>query len=378
MSIRSLLRQIHLWLGLGLGLPFLVLAFTGSALVFYVELDKLLSPSIHVEGAGPAPDWTSPAWDEALATVRGRWPGEAGKWSFEATGRPGAIPARYYPPSADHGHHHDVDPLMVWLSPEGGQVLRQARWGDYLMTFLYDVHRNLLTGAIGNVVVGWIGVAALFLLLTGLAAWWPRGSWRKALAYKRAAAPIRRLYDLHKLIGLASLGLLLILSATGALLALPAEKAWLLNRLVAPVVAVPSPVSTAQEGVQVPVRQALAAAHAALPDGRLAWIDVPGPGDGAFRFRMQVPGDPTARFPYSFVFVDQYTGRVLAVHDARAGTASTTVSNWIRPLHDASVGGLATRILGVVVGVAPLALFVTGLMRWNRRRSARRAGAAAS
>ncbi|WP_369059413.1 PepSY-associated TM helix domain-containing protein [Caulobacter sp. 73W] len=366
-KVRSILRQVHLWLGLILGLPFVVIAFTGSLLVFYIEIDSLLHPGIRGQTDQSAPGWSSPVWDEALRTVQAKWPGETGKWSFEVTGKPGAIPARYYPPSEGHDHHTGPDPLMVWISPDGRQVLREAVWGDYLMTFFYDVHRNLLAGAVGNIVVGWLGVATLFLLLTGLVVWWPRGSWRKAIAYKPRASPIRRLYDLHKLIGLGSLFLLLILSGTGALLGLPAEKNWLLDRIIAPVVPVPSPASTTASGTQVPVSRALAAAHAALPDARLAWVDVPGPGDGVFRVRAQVPGDPTHRFPYSFVFVDQYSGTVLAVHDARNGTASTTVSNWLRPLHDASVGGLATRILGVIVGFAPLALFTTGILRWRRR-----------
>lgn len=374
--VRSLLRRIHLWMGLALGLPFLVLGLTGAALVFYIEIDALLHPSMHTETSAPPPGWTSPVWEEALKTAHARWPDETGKWSFEVTGRPGAIPARYYPPAYGHSHH-GVDPLMLWFSADGHSVLRTARWGDYLMTWLYDLHMTFLVGEVGNDVVGWVGVATLFLLVTGVIVWWPRGSWRKALAFKPRASSIRRLYDLHKIVGLASAVLLLVLSATGALLALPAEKAWLLKTFVAPVVATPSPVSTAKVGRQIPLAQALATAHAALPDARLAWIDVPGPGDGAFRFRVQVAGDPSHRFPYSFVFVDQYSGQVLAVHDARQGAASTTVNNWIRPLHDASIGGLATRILGVIVGLAPTALFVTGALRWWRRRQVRHRTSAA-
>lgn len=370
--LRPWLRRLHLWLGLALGLPFLVIALSGAALVFYIELDAFLHPEIRVAASGPAPGWSSPVWDRALATVHAQWPSETGKWSFEITGRPGAIPARYYPPADAHVSHHEIDPLMVWLGPDGGEVLREARWGDYLMTWLYDLHMNLLAGETGNDVVGWSGVASLVLLLTGLVVWWPRGSLRKALAYKRRASASRRLYDLHKLLGLGSLLLLLILSGTGALLALPAEKGWLLERLVAPVVPVPAPTSTANSGQQIRVAQALAAAQRALPGSRLAWIDVPGPGDGVFRIRAQVPGDPTHRFPYSFVFIDQYSGAVLAVHDARAGTPSTVVSNWIRPLHDASVAGLPTRILGVAAGLVPATLFVTGFMRWRARRRSRR------
>lgn len=361
MRLRPVLRLIHLWLGLALGVPFLVLAFTGAALVFYLEIDAALNPDVRVHTELPAPGWDSPVWDRALAAARARWPGE-GVWSFEVSGEPGAVPARYY----EHDGHHGDSFLLVWFSPDGARVLRTAAWGETLMTWFYDVHRNLLAGDRGNYVVGWLGVAALIPLMTGLAVWWPRGSWRKALAFKRRAAPTRRLYDLHKILGLSSVLLLLILSATGALLGLPSEKNWILEKTLAPVVPVPAPQSIPGAGPPITVTRALAAARAALPDARLAWVDVPGGGTGVFRIRAQVPGDPTRRFPQSYVFVDQYSGEVLAVHDAREGTASSTVSVWIRPLHDASVGGLATRILGVLAGLSPAALFVTGLLRWRR------------
>lgn len=351
-----------------------MLAVTGSALVFYIELDALLNPRIVVATNLDAPNWSSPIWDRALATLRKQWPDEAGTWSFEATGRPGSIPARYYPPD---GHGHEGGWWLLWLTPDGEQVVRRATWGETLMTWLYDVHRNLLAGEIGNYVVGWLGVGTFVLLLSGLVVWWPRGPWRKALALKRNAAPIRRIHDLHKLFGLASVVLLLVLSGTGALLGLPTEKTWLLEKAIAPVVAIPSPVSTVGAGRPISIAQALSAAHAALPDARLAWIDVPAPGDGVFRIRAQVPGDPNYRFPHSYVFVDQYSGVVLATHDARRGTASTAVNTWIRPLHDASIGGLATRFLGVVVGCVPIVLFVTGILRWQRRRAARHLSATA-
>ncbi|WP_284734501.1 PepSY-associated TM helix domain-containing protein [Sphingosinicella terrae] len=365
---RALLRQLHLWMGLVIGLPFALLGLTGSALVFYVEIDALLTPEIRAASEAPAPDWSSPAWDRALATVQAAWPDRIGKWTFEANGEPGAIPARFYEAAGVHGH--GARPLMVWVSADGSRVVRHARWGDYLMTWFYDVHRNLLAGDTGNRVVGWLGVAMLLLLATGMAAWWPRGSWRKALAFRRAAPPLRRLRDLHKLLGLSTLALLFVLTATGALLALPAERDLLLDRTVAPVVPVPAPVSAPPSGRRIAIVQALAAARQALPDARLAWIDVPGAPEGVFRLRVQVPGDPNRRFPQSYVFVDQYSGTVLAVHDMRRGTASTTAAAWLRPLHDASVGGLATRILGVVVGLVPAALFLTGLLRWRRRRAA--------
>lgn len=363
---RVLLRRFHLWLGVSVGLLFALLGLTGSALVFYIEIDAALHREVRSEAAAPAPGWTSSVWDQALATARARWPDPAGKWSLEVTGEGGSIPARYYPPSMGHGHHAERE--MVWFSSDGTRVVRAEPWGGYLMSWLYELHMHLLAGETGRQVAGWSGFAILVLLASGIVAWWPRGSWRKAFAFKRHAAPIRRLRDLHKLPGLVSALLLFVLAATGALLALPAVKAQL---LAVPAEA-PVPRSTASEGQQIPVARALAAARAALPAARLAFIDVPGAGSDPFRLRVQVPGDPHARFPSSFVFVDQYSGRVLAVHDVRRGNAATTMAAWIRALHDGSVAGLPTRILAMILGLVPLLLFVTGLLHWRRRTGARR------
>ena len=54
--------------------------------------------------------------------------------------------------------------------------------------------------------IGWTGLALLVLLLSGLWAWWPRGSWTKALRFKRHAHPQRALRDWHKLAGLSGFG----------------------------------------------------------------------------------------------------------------------------------------------------------------------------
>jgi uncharacterized iron-regulated membrane protein len=372
-GLRVLVRQVHLWLGLSLGLLLALLGLTGSALVFYVEIDAALNPVAEPAAAmaRPTPGWDSAVWDQALATGRARFRDHAGDWSFEVTGTPGPIPTRYYPSSEHSGHHAERE--MVWFSADGTRILRSEPWGGYLMSWLYELHMHLLAGENGRLVVGWGGLATLLLLATGVVAWWPRGSWRKALAFKRDAVPIRRLRDLHKLSGLWSALLLVLLVVTGGLLALPEVKTQVLASTVARPDPIPEPQSSAASGRQVPIAVALAAARAALPDARLAFIDVPGDAFGTIRMRVQVPGDPHVRFPGSFIFVDQYSGRVLAVHDIRQGNGATTVSAWIRPLHDGSIAGTGTRVLAIVLGLVPTVLLVTGLLHWRRRHAARRA-----
>jgi uncharacterized iron-regulated membrane protein len=356
---RQVVRRVHLWLGLGIGILFALIGLTGSALVFYTGIDAALHPQIAADA--DAPDLRSDVWDRALATGRA-WRGDpAGKWSIEVTGEGGAIPARYYPAP---GHH--ADRMMLWFSPDGRRIVRSEPWGGYLMSWLYQLHMQLLVGDAGMQIVGWSGVAMLVLLLSGIAAWWPRGSWGKAVAFKRDAAPSRRLRDLHKLFGLWNAVFLLILTGTGVLLALPNVT----NGLFAPA---PVPAPRSSGPARTSVVAAFDTALRTFPDGRIVFVDVPNRSEQPIRVRLQLPGDPHPRFPGSYVFIDQRSGRVLATHDIRHSGTGTAIMAWIRTLHDGTVGGLTTRIVALLVGLTPTVLFVTGLLHWRaRRRSIRR------
>lgn len=118
------MRRLHLWLG---SRCFLRAARPPRAdrlaalLAFYPEIDALLHPEIRAEA--PA----APGWDRALAKLRAAYPDKTGPWRLEVTGEPGVIQARYYNPPERAGHA--FRPMMVWLSPDGGAVLRRDYWG---------------------------------------------------------------------------------------------------------------------------------------------------------------------------------------------------------------------------------------------------------
>ena len=134
---RKLHRRIHKWLGLSLGLLFCVIALTGSLLVFYDELDQSLNIS-HSKLQSNA----SPNFSNALNTLRKQYPDKLGSWRFEVTANAELIPARYYNPPETQ--HLEFAPLMVWLSRDGNTILRHDYWGQYLMTWLYNLHFTLL------------------------------------------------------------------------------------------------------------------------------------------------------------------------------------------------------------------------------------------
>ncbi|WP_226990357.1 PepSY-associated TM helix domain-containing protein [Paraglaciecola mesophila] len=374
MSLRKYTRRLHLWLGLSLGVLLTIICLSGTMLVFYVEIDTWLHPELERSQLA-----TDSSWDSALHTLNNSYPDKKGPWRIEVSGSKRAMSARYYNPIETRSE--GFAPLMVWLTNDGLSVLREDYWGHYLATWLYNLHYTLLFGETGTFVIGYIGLAALFLLVSGLVSWWPKqGQWPMAFKFKRRRTRIGLLYDWHKILGLASIVPLFLLVATGVMLSLPQKTNKVLELLFSPV-QTPSKLSgVASTKIQhtVPISDAITAARQAkvaenganLQQSRLAWIQTPDNNLSAQRFytfRFQIPEDPSHRFPNTFVYVDADSGQIINIFSAWKHGPANNIKGWLHTLHNGSVGGMALRILWVICGLIVLALFCLGFTRWRLR-----------
>ncbi|MDP1026480.1 PepSY-associated TM helix domain-containing protein [Sphingomonas sp. KR1UV-12] len=365
-ALRVTVRRWHLWLGITLGGLFALVGLTGSALVFYPELERAFSEPLHAVPAGTRPR----SWQAVLDTLHREHPERTGAWRIEVTAEGGAIPIRYYDPPETRGPGRFA-PLLLWIDPVQLTTIRAGFWGRTVVTWLYDLHYRLLLDAPGGTALGILGIAMLGLIGSGLWAWWPRpGSWRRALRFKRDAAAVRRLYDLHKVVGLASVGLLLLVTATGVMLDLPDQTRAVIGR-VSPLYRA-SAVVTVPRGAMLSLDALARIAQARMPDGALAWIETPAGPRGTVRVNLSRPGEPSRRFPRTNVWLDPYDGRIVAYRDGLAETGGDTVLDWLHPLHGGEAAGMAGRVLIFLSGLAPTMLFVTGWLRWRRRGRQRR------
>ena len=74
--VRIAVRRVHLWLGLSVGLLFVVTGLTGSVLVFYPAIDGALHPGLSRVADGARP----PSWQAVYDAVRRDNPGRDGAW----------------------------------------------------------------------------------------------------------------------------------------------------------------------------------------------------------------------------------------------------------------------------------------------------------
>ncbi len=379
LSTRVIVRRVHLWLGLTIGMVFAFAGLTGSMLVFYPEIDSALSPALRAVPAGAR----AASWQAVVDTLHREHPTRTGAWRIEVTQGGGAIPVRYYRPkeTADR----DFAPLLLWIDPVRLTTIRTGFWGETLVTWVYDLHYRLLLEKPGGTAMGIAGILMLVLIASGLWAWWPRpGGWWRALRFKRSAGSIRRLYDWHKLCGLSGLIVLLVVTGTGVMLDLPDQIRPLIDRVSPLYRMAPSPIESSvglpiESGTtSVPIDRLIALARVRFPDATLAWIETPaaaaaGAAGAAAPVRINLarPGEPSRRFPRTNVWLDPHTGRIVAVRDGLAESGGDTLLNWLHPLHGGEAFGFTGRLLAFVTGLIPVLLFATGVLRWRRRATHR-------
>ena len=366
---RRLWLNVHLYLGLTLGMVFALLGITGSVLVFYPEIDRALNPELRPSAPG-APAVSVQA---VVDKVRALYPDREGGWRIEMPLNENTpVTIRYANASEREGR--SFSPLLITLDPLTLEPTSRRVWGDYLVTFIYDLHYTLLFDKPGKIAVGIIGLIMLMSLLSGLWLWWPSKSrWRAALAPKVREGVVRRTYDLHVLGGVYGALLLMVLVLTGAGLALPEQTRSLVagTFTLRPLPEVVS--DAAPEAALIQLDDAVAIALERFPQSQLRWVDVPGRDGGLLAIRVYQPDEPGRRFPKTKLWLDSTTGEILGVWDPAENASGNTVLDWLHPLHNGEAFGLAGRWLAFVAGLLPLLLFATGIIRWRQKRRAKAA-----
>ncbi len=354
--MRKLAFHLHLYAGLVAGALLLVSGLSGSLIVFSDETDAWLdAPAFRV---APAPG-RIPLQTALDKVVRAH---------------PGETPAVLYlgrEPGATHRFslRSKAGLRLVSVNPYDGTVVADRFRARTFVGWTRDLHVQLLSGKNGETVVGVAGILLFLLCLSGLVVWFPKPGrrWSAGLKMKLSGGWKRSNYDLHRAGGFFMLALLTMTSLTGVALVFDDTASRVVSfftrgpaRLTRPAV---KPETTSKP-LSLDALSELA--EAALPGGELGILLFPQkPGD-AIGFRKRFDGD-WHHAGRSFVYLDPFSGTVLRVDDARAAPAGTRVMNLIYPLHTGEWAGTATRVVQVVVGISPGALFLSGfLMWWNR------------
>jgi uncharacterized iron-regulated membrane protein len=355
-AVRHFLFQVHMWIGLVLGLLLVLLGLSGSILVYDDKVADLLMPP----PAATTPGTVLPL-ERIIALARRAAPieGQVQLVAPQASGE--AVSVRIGRMSR-MGRRAGERASEVFVDPVSGAVLGQrTALQPAILTFAHQLHGNFLMGREGRPFVGWLGVAMLALGLSGIVLWWPKGGqWKYAFIVRRTATGLRFHRELHAMVGIWALFVFLVVSFSGVVLAWPQAFGALSPQMGGRAPRTTTKIEALPGAPRIGADAAAALALKAVPDSRLRSITLPAAPDQPITVALLAHEAINAS-----VAIDPYRARVLSVRDPSASFLA-----WQRPVHQGLLGPV-WEFLVFLSGFLPLLFVVTGLVMWVKKRRAR-------
>lgn len=301
--------------------------------------------------------------------------------------------------AAARARHPELDPLSVeirrddarpavvrfregvalHLDPWNGRVLGETGEGESLSGRLVTLHTRLFAGEPGGLVVLIATAALVGLVPLGMLLWWPRrrAALGRALTVELRRGVRRANYDLHNVLGFYVSVVVLVLAATGVLLATPSLRD-LGRRAVAKVLPAPEAASLPPVEAGAPAPEGVTTLDAALGHGRrlfpgAPWVRAVLPGGSSSTIRVlaaESPDGDATRYHTVRVGGDGAVRRVDRYGDA---SPAERFDRLVNQLHTASGLGPVYRWVAIVACLVTGTLPITGFLIWlDRRRRARR------
>ncbi len=387
-AIRPWLTRLHRWTGLALAAFLLVVGFTGALLPFQRDIEHWLAPTPPDQiVSAPQPSARPLDWATLGAIAERRTDGLIGELPLHREpGQPATFPVAARPGQPAFAFN------TISLNPYSGEELSRHRVGDngpllaQVMPFLYSLHISLALGEWGS----WLlGVAALAWTLDCFVGFYltlpagPRGWWRNWLRAWRMRLPPRSAFrfnfDLHRAAGLWLWPMLFVFAWSSVGLNLHAVYRPVMQLFFDyPAGEAQTPVK-ANSARPMPWDEMLPAARRAVAaEGqkrgftvvreRALWIDRD---SGNYTYVVRTSRDLSTDGANSYFGVDGRTGKITSVDLPSGEHAGATISYWLDILHTTGIFGLPYRIFVSVLGAAVMALSITGVLLWLKKRSAR-------
>ena len=361
-SVKRAVRTLHLWVGIALCLPMILIGLSGSALLLQREILWLSAPPVSATGSARPVSQVVTAAQATMPSVGANWVELP-----RGTGRPAGVQFIVA--------NRPQRTVEVLVDPKTLNVLGSSelvRRGP-VMTFFTNIHEFLMMpSGIGLRVVGWMAVAMTFMGLSGLILWWPRkGRWLAAFMVKRGAKGIRLHLDLHHAAGIWGLLLFLLLSVSGIYLAFP-QTVSSAARVAFPrgateVAPLPAGFPSAWPS---DADAAIVLAEAAIPDAEAVGVKLPRPPDNLLMVQMETRGLAPSIPPITVTFDTR--NKKIYIDDPRHYPAADRALNVLYALHFSLGTGPLWTFLVFLSGLLPLFLAITGVTIWWKKRQARR------
>ena len=360
---KRVLQTIHLWVGLIIAIPMIVIGLSGSGLLLQREVLAYSVPAATAQGEPAsyvqmiaAAQKVVPDNVSARSILPSLYAGAPTSISFDNAGGP--------PRTRVH-----VDPVSLEILGTEAVTNRGP-----ILSFLIQAHAFLLMPApIGFPLVGWSAAVLTFMAVSGLVLWWPRkGMWRHAFWVRKGARGLRFHVEFHHAVGFWGSVVLLVMGVSGLYLVFP-ETFRESAEIVLPSERASSGADTQYAPGPAPMHAdgAVEAALAAVPGTRAINIQMPPTPDLPFVVHLETL-EFRPKLPAILVTLNAQTGEINFIDDPRTYSLSDKFVNLQHALHFGIGLGWVWKVLVFVSGILPLALAITGLVIYLKRRATKR------
>lgn len=357
LSWRKLLHAGHAWLGIITGLGMLLLAISGSLIVFRPELDRWLNPEL----TKVKPGSQRVSLDGLVEVARLSAPEGFSLFNLRVAPEPDVAAIAFM----RRVEGNRLERMEIFLNPWTGELTGKRGNRTALMSWLYELHISFLAGTIGYVLAGLLGATLVLSCITGM------------LVHRRFLADLIRparwrmgwrllLSDWHRLIGVTSLVFNVIIGLTGCWFNAPkVRELW--NK-TAPMGGMTVNSTASGKTLEELLRQT----EVLIPGFEFRSLQLPSRPGNVVRVRGGLKGHALWGNYSSEATYDLQTGELLRITNMAKAPFGKRLEAMFHPLHYGNFAGWPLKSIWCVLGLTPGFLAVSGAaMTWRRYRNRR-------
>jgi uncharacterized iron-regulated membrane protein len=355
--MKKIISWLHLWLGIGSGLVILVVALSGSLLVFEEELELLFRPSFYyVQPQGRE----KLSADVLTANIQDHYKGYTIK---RITVEPEAGRTTLFYIQQKKG------PLLtVAADPYTGRVIKTIQTERSFFYVVLQLHRYLCMGTTGKAITGVACCIFLLMVVTGLVLWWPkRNNRRQRFRIKWNASFKRFNWDLHAVLGFYVHLFIFLIALTG----LVWSYKWVNDLLFYAFDGKPAQKREAPATPPAPktlyLDKILAQTSRQLPYHGPVDIRFPEIKGRAIQV-SKLNKDAAISNVVSFLYFQGGNGALVSKRLYEEESKGMKARRLVYPIHTGSIYGWPTKLLALICSLVAASLPITGLYVWLNRK----------
>lgn len=373
-TIKKILREIHLWLGLASGMIVFIVAITGAIYVFSGEIKSVLHKEHHTVKIPKNTNKVSLTAMVQTASAVFDY-----QYNFQNIVIPN-FPDRTIEISfterdnSAFGYWNYIKfNKTVHLDPYTGRIVHveNSKWEFF--NVVLAIHMNLFLGynEISHFIIVWSTWIFVAMLISGLVLWWPKKRNQKQklwFRWKKTSKWKRKNYDLHQVLGFYASLIALVIALTGLMWASKSFNTsvkWIANGgKNIPRQEIPKAQKT--KTLENPLDVVLATTLKNIPESKYILIRKHPKPTIPLIVRSYV--NENLNYTRIEMYYDKMTAELLTITSFKDKSNGDKIQTLNYDIHVGSIGGILTKIIAFLVSLIVASLPITGFLIWYGKK----------